>query len=175
MFHNGRMLVIFSGLPGVGKTAMARELARQIGGVHLRIDSIEQAVRGSSAWNQRVDDVGYRVAHAVAEDNLRIGRTVIADSVNPLRLTRDAWVNVAKRADRSHVLGARGTSAESRTESTGYSRLEDANMGRRGRKGIPRLGPRTSGDRQCEPTDRRECSPDSRCALLSVIGTRDTE
>jgi predicted kinase len=35
---------------------------------------------------------------AVAEDNLRIGRIVVADSVNPLRLTRDAWMNVAKRA-----------------------------------------------------------------------------
>jgi predicted kinase len=34
-------------------------------------------------------------AYAVAEDNLRIGRTVIADSVNPLRLTREAWVSVA--------------------------------------------------------------------------------
>ena len=38
------MLVIFAGLPGVGKTAMARELARQIGATHLRIDSIEQAI-----------------------------------------------------------------------------------------------------------------------------------
>ena len=39
------MLVIFGGLPATGKTAIARELARQIGGVHLRIDSIEQAIR----------------------------------------------------------------------------------------------------------------------------------
>src|SRR5580692_4332299 len=91
-------LVIFSGLPGVGKTAISRELARQIGAAHLRIDSIEQAIRGSAIGNQPMVDVGYRVAYAVAEDNLRIGRVVIADSVNPLRLTRDAWVNVAKRA-----------------------------------------------------------------------------
>jgi predicted kinase len=33
-----------------------------------------------------------------AEDNLRLGKTVVADSVNPLRLTRDAWISVADRA-----------------------------------------------------------------------------
>jgi predicted kinase len=87
------VLIIFGGLPGVGKTSIARELARQIGGVHLRIDSIEQALRTFP-----VDDEGYRVAYAVAEDNLRVGRTVIADSVNPIAITREAWVEVAARA-----------------------------------------------------------------------------
>jgi predicted kinase len=90
------MLIILGGLPGVGKTAIAVELARLTGAVHLRIDSIEQAMRASG--NRPVDDAGYRVAYAVAEDNLRTGRTVIADSVNPLRVTREAWAAVAKHA-----------------------------------------------------------------------------
>ena len=92
------MLVILSGLPGVGKTAVARALACQIGALHIRIDSIEQAIRAGTTRSQPMDDLGYRVGYAVAEDNLRIGLTVIADSVNPIRLTRDAWLDVAKRA-----------------------------------------------------------------------------
>jgi predicted kinase len=92
------MLVIFSGLPASGKTAIARELARRLDAVYLRIDSIEQAIRNYRSLGEPLNDLGYRVAHAIAEDNLRLGRTVVADSVNPLRITRDAWRNVATRA-----------------------------------------------------------------------------
>ena len=45
-----------------------------------------------------MNDAGYRVGYAVTQDNLRLGRTVIADSVNPLQITRQAWRNVAVRA-----------------------------------------------------------------------------
>ena len=66
--------------------------------MHLRIDSIEQALRDSGAVPEPLNDGGYRIGCAIAEDNLRIGRTVVADSVNPLTCTRDTWVEVAKRA-----------------------------------------------------------------------------
>lgn len=89
------MLIAFSGRSGVGKTTIARALAEAMGAVHVRIDSIEQALR-QSGWH--VEGEGYRVAYAVAEDNLRLGRTVVADSVNPWPLTRDAWQAVARRA-----------------------------------------------------------------------------
>jgi predicted kinase len=90
------LLIIFGGLPGSGKTTIARELARQIGAIHLRIDSIEQAIRFCSPDAVGLDEAGYQVAYAVAEDNLHVGRTVVADSVNPLKITRDAWLAVGR-------------------------------------------------------------------------------
>ena len=96
------MLIIMSGLPGVGKTTIARELARAIGAVHVRIDSIEQALR-DAGFAGEMNDAGYRIGYAIAEDNLRLGRTVIADSVNPIALTRNAWRDVAARAGKPFI------------------------------------------------------------------------
>ena len=92
------MLIILAGLPGAGKTTLARELARRLGAAHIRIDSIEQSIRDAGSVTGPMDDTGYRVGYAIAEDNLRLGRMVIADSVNPLDVTRDAWLAVARRA-----------------------------------------------------------------------------
>ena len=95
------MLLIFGGLPGVGKTAIAAGLVRDIGAVHLRIDSIEQAMRNSGITVSGPE--GYEVAYAVAEGNLGLGRTVVADSVNPIETTRAAWRDIAKRAGTRYV------------------------------------------------------------------------
>jgi predicted kinase len=99
----GPWLVVLGGLPGVGKTTIARELAIALGAVHVRIDSIEQALRSAGV---AVEDEGYRVGYLVSEDNLRLGRVVIADCVNPWPLTRREWRDVADRT------GARALAVE---------------------------------------------------------------
>jgi predicted kinase len=88
------ILIILGGLPAVGKTAVALELSRQIGTLHIRIDSIEQAMRASGAIQGPLEDAGYRVGYAVDADNLRLGLNVVADCVNPLNITREAWAAV---------------------------------------------------------------------------------
>ena len=41
---------------------------------------------------------GYQIGYAVALDNLLLGGSVVADSVNPLQVTRAAWKDVGQRA-----------------------------------------------------------------------------
>lgn len=87
------LLIALGGLPGVGKSTLATALSRRIGAVHLRIDTIEQAIRNCGAIVSGPE--GYRVAADVALDNLRLGRVVVVDSVNPLSVTRNLWRTVA--------------------------------------------------------------------------------
>ena len=92
------MLIAFSGLPGAGKTTIARELARRLRAAYLRVDTVEQALR-SCGTLETVGAEGYETIYRLAEDNLNVGLTVIADSVNPLEITREAWAEVAREAN----------------------------------------------------------------------------
>ena len=50
------ILIIFGGLPGTGKTTIAQQLARELAGVYLRIDSMEQAIRDCGFVSKSLDD-----------------------------------------------------------------------------------------------------------------------
>jgi predicted kinase len=91
-------LIVFAGLPGSGKSTIARELALRIGAIWLRADSIEQAIKDSGVVPGDLQDAGYRAAQAAAEDNLRLGWDVVADCVNDWQVARDGWRLAGERA-----------------------------------------------------------------------------
>jgi len=98
------MLIVFAGLPGVGKTTVARALARKLSAAYIRIDTVEQALlaslpplaeNGVKGEKRDVGAAGYVASYAIAADNLRLGLAVVADCVSPVAATRQSWRNVA--------------------------------------------------------------------------------
>ena len=97
------MLVVFSGLPGTGKTTIAQILSRKCRATYLRIDTIEQAILPSLQNQHELGALGYLVAYQMAKVNLCLGGTVVADAVNPLTTIRETWRALAVSAN-SHIV-----------------------------------------------------------------------
>ena len=90
------MLYIFGGLPATGKTELSKYLSSSMGAVHIRIDTIEQELKNVGLKN--LYDEGYKIAFAIALENLKNGLSVVADSTNPVLESREAWISVANKA-----------------------------------------------------------------------------
>ncbi len=96
---NKPTLYIFSGLPGTGKSVLAQELSKATGFIYLRIDTVEQALR--DLFSLKIEGEGYRLSYRIAQDNLELGLSVIADSCNPIELTRSEWSETATKSNAS--------------------------------------------------------------------------
>jgi predicted kinase len=93
------VLLVVSGLPGTGKTSVARTVADRLSAVHLSVDPVENAMLGAGAekgWTTGVS--AYEAVRAMAEDNLARGMTVVVDAVNDSEAARDTWRRAAGAA-----------------------------------------------------------------------------
>jgi len=93
------MLIVISGLPGTGKTAVAAGVAARLRAVHLSIDTVEDAMLGAGlapGWQTGV--AAYEATRAAAEQNLALGRDVVVDAVNDSEPARQTWRRAAERA-----------------------------------------------------------------------------
>ena len=90
-------LFIFSGLPASGKSTLAKLIAKEYHAIYLRIDTIEQALK--NVCDIDVQGKGYELSYKMADDNLKIGNYAVADSCNPIVITRQKWEEVAKKND----------------------------------------------------------------------------
>lgn len=90
------MLIMFSGLPGAGKTTIAKALAAKHAATYIRVDEIEHALKQHWGDGREIGATGYVVAFAMASSNLKLGNMVVADSVNPVPESRQGWRDAAR-------------------------------------------------------------------------------
>jgi len=93
-------MVLMSGLPGVGKSAIASELGRLLPATVLSVDRIEDAMlRAGLELSFETGVAAYEVGAAVAEEQLALGHSVIADAANYVEVGRDTWRRAAQPHD----------------------------------------------------------------------------
>jgi predicted kinase len=96
------VLLVFSGLPGTGKSTVAAEVVARWPAVLLSVDPIESALASAGippSFERGL--AAYLAAGQVAEDSLRAGLDVVIDAVNSVEPARDLWRGIAARAEAS--------------------------------------------------------------------------
>ena len=95
----GPTLIVLSGLPGVGKSTIAREIAGRLDAVWLRVDTIEAALlKAGVPRSFETGRAAYLAAQDLAEEHLRLRRTVVIDAVNGVEAARQMWRDLAARS-----------------------------------------------------------------------------
>lgn len=94
-----RRLVLMSGLPGVGKSAIADALGARLPAAVVSVDELETSLlRSGIEPSFETGLAAYNVGAVIAEHQLRLGLDVIADAANYLEVGREIWCGAAQRA-----------------------------------------------------------------------------
>jgi len=89
-------LVVLAGLPGTGKSTLARLLAEQLGGAWLRVDTIEASLlKAGLTQSFETGLAAYLAARDLARDQLAMGHDTIVDAVNGVDPARQMWRDLA--------------------------------------------------------------------------------
>lgn len=104
--ENQKDLILITALPGVGKTTLAREFARQTRGIHFDLDDIKRVVVPQDMVTEGIDPPEYRFTYYTgairrlpdlfAESFTQI---VIMDETFHLQVFRHMWDEVAQKLD----------------------------------------------------------------------------
>jgi len=112
-----RRLLVVTGLPGVGKTTVAREFADRLDGRLIRTDTVRTDCFDDPAYTAAERRTVYDEVFSRARETVERGRTAVLDGTFRKRVDRERAVGVAGAADATLGVVAvecEGSVAESR-------------------------------------------------------------
>lgn len=98
----GSNLIVFSGLPGTGKSSVAKEVGRHLNTPVFAKDWLEATLkrgelRPKDENSPNLGYVGYELLSTLAERQLQLGQSVILDSVASVEPIRQQWRELAQK------------------------------------------------------------------------------
>jgi len=94
-------MILFSGLPGTGKSTLAEKVGRQLGIPVFAKDWLEGALLLSApqliANDKSLGYAGYELLTVLAERQLMLNQSVILDSVASTQSIRSRWLQLAEQ------------------------------------------------------------------------------
>jgi predicted kinase len=94
-------MILFSGLPGTGKSTLAETIGRQLGIPVFAKDWLEASLilsgLGSKGDLKRLGFAGYELLTVLAERQFMLNQSVILDSVASTQNIRTKWYQLAKQ------------------------------------------------------------------------------
>lgn len=98
-------LVLFSGLPGSGKSMLAESVAQRLRLPLFSVDPIEAAVIKSGIKKSfETGLAAYLVAEALATEQFKLGSSVMIDAVNAEEEAKDVWRELAKKQNATLII-----------------------------------------------------------------------
>ena len=99
-------LIVFSGLPGTGKSTLAEAMGKDLGIVVFAKDWLEATLVRSgllaSSEDRPLGFAGYELLTVLAERQLMLGQSVILESVAASQTIRNSWRHLAERYGANH-------------------------------------------------------------------------
>jgi len=94
-------LIVFSGLPGAGKSVLAETVGRELGIPVFAKDWLEATLLRSrlvpAETEKQLGSVGYDLLTVLAERQLSLNQSVILDSVASTESIRNTWRDLGKK------------------------------------------------------------------------------